>query len=102
MMREKDRLFKNVRLNIGYCLINVDGQPFQNKTALSRAQKKKQPQFSNGMKRCAPQNGDYTIVMADGTCKKIDGKYPITRYGFYNDKWVFQYIIGYPQDMERK
>lgn len=101
-MEEKDRLIKNARLNIGYYLTNEEGQPFPNRTALMRARKRKRPQFSTGIEKRAPQEGDYTVVLVDRHCEKRDGDYPITRYGFYNGKWAFQYIVGYSTGKNEK
>lgn len=98
----KGELLKNVRLNIGYLLKDEDGHPFGCRAALLRARKRRNPQFTCGGKRCAPQNGDYAIVLEDRRCEKKDGEYPITRYGFYNGKWVFQYIVGYPTGKNEK
>ena len=96
-MMKIDRLIESAPLNIGYYITNANGKPFKNKTALSRAKN-----FYSGYERRTPQDGDYTCVMADGTCKKRNGEYPITRYTYRDGKWVFQYIVGYRQEHRKE
>ena len=79
--------------SIPFYLTNADGSPFKNKTALSRARKRRKPQFYAGAEKRAPRNGDQAIVLADGSRKKMNGQFPTTRYIFYDGKWVFESIV---------